>query len=196
MYDYTGRGPFDEPSGREALGWGPFYHCYQAVDGWFFFAAPKARRGALRSVSGLADLAELPENALHQALSARFKTRHVADWQRAFEGGSSTVVRLASLLETRDASMQLESEEDIDITAATFRVIRHDRHPMGRWCDLVAPNAVRTQTGKITIPGPMPKYGQHTIEILRRIGYDRATINDMLQNGIAGVSWSEKYLPE
>jgi len=196
MYDYEGRAPFSEPSGREALGWGPFYHCYEAADGWLFFAAAKDRHAALASVPCLADLAEVPEGALHEALSARFKTRSFADWQRAFEGSSSTVVRLASLLETRDDSLQLESDGDIDIERDTFRAIRHDRHPMGRWCDLVAPNAVRSHSGVITIPGPMPKYGQHTKEILQRIGYSAATIGEMLENGAAGAGWSEKYLPE
>jgi crotonobetainyl-CoA:carnitine CoA-transferase CaiB-like acyl-CoA transferase len=196
MYDYENRRPFDEPSGREALGWGPFYHCYEASDGWFFFAAPKERSDALSLVSDLADLASTPEEQLHKALAERFKIRKVAHWQSAFQGQSSTVVRLASLLDTRDTSLQLESAGDIDISRATFRAIRHDQHPMGRWCDLVAPNAVRSQSSKITIPGPMPKYGAHTIEILRRIGYDDAAIESMLNSGTASLGWSEKYLPE
>ncbi|MEM9140949.1 MAG: CoA transferase, partial [Pseudomonadota bacterium] len=57
MVDYPGRPPFDEPSGRQALGWGPFYRCYQAADRWFFFAAPKERHAALARVTDLADLA-------------------------------------------------------------------------------------------------------------------------------------------
>jgi crotonobetainyl-CoA:carnitine CoA-transferase CaiB-like acyl-CoA transferase len=196
MYDFDGRAPFDEPSGREALGWGPLYHCYEASDGWLFFAAPKERGAALAAVAELRDLADLPEAELLGALSARFKTRDFAHWRKAFAGGSSTVVRLASLLETRNGALQLESDGKIDIREATFRVIRHDRHPMGRWCDLVAPNAVRTRSGRITIPGPMPKYGQHTKEILRRVGYDAAEIDAMIESGAAGPGWSEKYLPE
>lgn len=196
MYDYDGRAPFDEPSGRKAIGWGPFYHCYEAADGWLFFAAPKECRAALAAVQVLADLAELPEASLHEALSARFATLPFAYWREAFEGGSSTVVRLASLQETRDSSLQLESEGGIDITEATFRAIRHDQHPMGRWCDLVAPNAVRTKSGKIKIPGPMPKYGQHTRKILARAGFDEAAIDGMIERGAAGLCWSNKYLPE
>ena len=83
-----------------------------------------------------------------------------------------------------------------DLAQSTFRVIRYDQHPMGRWCDLVAPNAVRTQTSRITIPGPMPKYGRDTKVILERIGYGAAAIDAMLDSGAAGLSWSEKYLPE
>ena len=196
MYDYDGRQPFDEPAGREALGWGPYYHCYEAADGWFFFAAPSERSAALCRVEELADLADKSDDALTSALAERFKERPFEFWRERIAKGSTTVVRLASLLETRDSSLQLESAGDIDLEKATFRAIRHDRHPMGRWCDLVAPNAVRSQTSRITIPGPMPKYGAHTMAILNQIGFTRSQIDTMLERGEAGIQWSEKYLPE
>ena len=99
-------------------------------------------------------------------------------------------------MKTRDDSLQLESEGEIDIDKSTFRVIRHDKHPMGRWCDLVAPIAVRARSSAITIPEPMPKYGEHTKEILSRIGYSDLAIDQLINDGVVGVSWSEKYLPE
>ncbi|WP_120500459.1 CoA transferase [Roseovarius sp. EL26] len=196
MYDYETRAPFDEPSGREALGWGPFYHCYEAADQWMFFAAPTERFAALAQCPDTADLVNVPEDELQPALAARFKTKPLIHWRAAFAQGSSTVVPLASLHQTRDASLQLESGGNIDLTQSTFRVIRHDQHPMGRWCDLVAPNAVRSQSGHITIPGPMPKYGQHTHDILIRLGYSSDQINEMIETGAAGENWSENYLPE
>ncbi|MBU2962753.1 CoA transferase [Citreicella sp. C3M06] len=196
MYDYDGRAPFDEPSGRESLGWGPFYHCYEAADHWMFFAAPTEQQAALARVSELADLVEAPKDALHGQLAERFKAHPLSHWKSAFSNGSSTVVPLSSLHDTRDAALQLESKGGIDLSDATFRVIRHDQHPMGRWCDLVAPNAVRPTSGKITIPGPMPKYGAHTRSILTDLGYSDHHISTMLAAGTAGESWSEKFLPE
>ncbi|MBY6139141.1 CoA transferase [Leisingera daeponensis] len=196
MYDHEGRAPFDEPSGRAALGWGAFYHCYQAADCWFFFAAPTERTATLARVPELADLAELPEDQLHAALSERFRSQPLPHWRAAFAGTSATAVPLSSLHDTRDAALQLETAGNIDLTQATFRVIRHDRHPMGRWCDLVAPNAVRPQAGRITIPGSAPKYGAHTRAILARLGYSAGETEAMIASGAAGERWSEKYLPE
>ena len=196
MYDCDGRAAFDEPAGREVRGWGPFYHCYEAADGWFFFAAPKAQREAILSVAELADLADMSGDDLRDALSARFKTRTLEHWKAALQRGSSTLVPLRSLMETRDRCLQRESEGDIDISRQTFRVIRHDCHPMGRWVDLVAPNAVRTRSSRITIPGPMPKYGRHTRSVLMKLGYEERTIDAMIENGSAGLGWSDSYLPE
>lgn len=196
MYDFEGRAAFDEPSGREALGWGPFYHCYRAADGWMFFAAPSEGRGALTRVPELADLARISDADMVAALSDRFATREAAHWAQAFAGGSATVMPLGSLHETRDAVLQPESNGQIDLAGNTFSVIRHDQHPMGRWCDLVAPNAVRPERASITIPGPMPKYGADTHRILGEIGFSHAQIETMIATGAASESWSRKYLPE
>lgn len=194
MYDFDGRAPFDEPSGRAALGWGPFYHCYQAQDGWMFFGAPGAAQQALANVPELSDVAE--QDDIHGAMQARLRLQPIAYWSDAFKGTSVAVVPLASLHDTRDASLQPESAGDIDLTQATFRVIRHDQHPMGRWCDLVAPNAVRTRNGRITIPKHMPKYGAQTRSILRGLGYDDDAIDRMIDSGAAATQWSDRYLPE
>lgn len=94
------------------------------------------------------------------------------------------------------ARRQHESDGGIDIAVDTFHVVRHDRHPMGRWVDLVAPNAVRPQRAGIRIPGPAPKYGEHTVAILLELGYTDSEIDDMLASGAAATQWSERYLPE
>ncbi len=196
MYDYDGRALFDEPSGRQALGWGPFYHCYKAADGWIFFAAPTEREKALANIPELAELANLSEFEVQADLASRFRERPVAFWKAAFAASSSAVVPLGSLHETRDAALQPESGGAVDLSQATFRAIRHDRHPMGRWTDLVAPNAVRPKKGRITVPSHMPKYGAHTREILARIGLAEDAIDHMIKTGAAAMQWSDKYLPE
>lgn len=196
MYDFDGCAPFEEPSGREVLGWGPFYHCYRAADGWMFFAAPTERQDTLRRVPELADLADRPEDQLADAVSDRFATQPTAHWVQVFAGSASTVMPLGSLHDTRDAVLQHESTGQVDLNQGTFSVIRHDQHPMGRWCDLVAPNAVRPATATIHIPGPMPKYGADTRAVLEEVGFDEGQITAMIETGAAGESWSEKYLPE
>ncbi|RYG89445.1 CoA transferase [Loktanella sp. IMCC34160] len=196
MYDFDGRAPFDEPAGRQAHGWGPFYHCYRAADGWMFFAAPSEGDAALARVPDLADLAGRAEDGLTEALAERFAARPIAYWQSQFAHGSATVVPLGSLLVNRDASLQRESDGPADIQRATYRAIRHDRHPMGRWVDLVAPNAIRPERASITIPGHAPKPGTQTRAILTRIGLTEDEISSMIDQGAAATGWSEKYLPE
>ena len=196
MYDYAGRSEFDEPSGRHAQGWGPFYRCYKASDQWLFLAAPQEGRDLLARVPLLADPEDLEDEALEKAIGQRIGQRPFSHWKDAIAQGSTTVIGLASLHGTRDAALQFESEGKIDIKNATFRAVRHDRHPMGRWVDQVAPNAVRPKTAEITIPGPAPKYGADTVQVLQSLNCSRADIEEMLLKGDAATQWSDKYLPE
>ncbi|MDZ7842905.1 MAG: CoA transferase [Gammaproteobacteria bacterium] len=196
MYDYPGRPPFDEPSGRAVKGTEPFYHCYEASDGWMFFAAPTDRHEALARVEDLADLADCHEDELHDRLATRFRQRPVSDWALLLNNGSSAIMPLGSLHRTRDDSLQLESDGDVDIKRATYRAIRHDRHAMGRWVDLVAPNAVRPAKGTIVIPDPAPKYGEHTERVLKRLGFDDDAVQRLSALGVVAGRWSERYLPE
>jgi len=105
-------------------------------------------------------------------------------------------VKLGSLHATRDAALQIESEEAFDIRHATCRAVRHDRHPMGRWVDLVAPNAVRPEYAPITMPGPAPKYGADTREVLALAGYTADQVDALISSGAAATSWAKRYLPE
>ena len=196
MYDFEGRPAFDEPSGRGALGHGPFYHCYKASDGWFFLAAPTDRTAAFDGLPDLGDLSDCPEEALVDRLSKRFATRPLSYWQQRLNKGSTAVVPLASMLETRDQSLQIESEGGADIAKATYRAVRHDQHPMGRWCDLAAPNAIRPEKARIRIPEPAPKFGQDTRKVLSSLGYADSDIQGMIDTGTAAETWAKRYLPE
>ncbi|MDH3667278.1 MAG: CoA transferase [Paracoccaceae bacterium] len=196
MYDFEGRAPFDEPSGREAMGWGPFYHCYPASDGWFFLAAPDERAEALARVPALADLAQLPEAEIADALTERFSTEPLAHWQAALDQATTVVMPLATLAGNRDGNLSRESTDDPDLRCATFHAVRHDRHPMGRWVELTAPNAVRPRNARITIPGHARKYGTDTRNVLAELGYSEDDIDQMIATGQAGTHWSERYLPE
>ncbi|WP_305984636.1 CoA transferase [Roseibium sp. MMSF_3544] len=196
MYDFAGRKPFDEPSGRHVRGWGPFYRCYRASDGWMFFAAPTLKEHILQHVPEFEGLHVGDEAALEASFAECFREHPVAFWTRRLAGTSAAIVPLGSLHSTRDSSLKMESEGAVDLSNGTFCAVRHDTHPMGRWVDLVAPNAVRPVRGRITVPGPAPKYGADTREILSGLGLDPSEIEDMLATGAAGERWSEKYLPE
>lgn len=196
MYDHEERAPFDEPAGPNVRGWGPFYRCYQASDGWMFFAAPDCQYEALHRTPELSALSDKSGADLENALSEEFSKKPISYWQDTFAGTSVGVTGLGSLHQTREDSLQYESKGQIDLIQSTFRTIRHDQHTMGRWVDLVAPNAVRPAKANICIPGPAPKYGRHTREILAALGYDESAIQAMIDSGAAAESWSEKYLPE
>jgi crotonobetainyl-CoA:carnitine CoA-transferase CaiB-like acyl-CoA transferase len=196
MYDYEGRPPFDEPSGRAVKGADALYRCYEATDGWFFLAARPDRLPDLAAIEALSGIAEVPDAELDVYLAACFKTRPLAYWIDALGALDVGVHPTDSMARVREAHLTVESEGAVDLDGPTMAFVRHDRHPMGRFVDLTAPNAIRPHGARIDVPGPAPKYGAQTREILTDLGYGVQEVETLIAQGVVAESWSEDYLPE
>ena len=196
MFDYEGAPAPDEPSGREVKGWGPLYRAYEASDGWLFLAARADRRADLEEIDGLDGFAGKTGEALEAQLAHRIAKRPIAHWLQVLRSADIGVQRLDKMQAVRDAHLTPESTGAPDLAGPTFAFVRHDRHPSGRWVDLVAPNAIRPSEATIRIPGPMPKPGAQSREILSELGFTAEEIEKMMAAGEASDSWCEKYLPE
>ena len=60
-YDYPGRGPFDEPSGREVTGYSELSRFYRTADGWIYLDAKERDLERLCALPGFAGLASAVE---------------------------------------------------------------------------------------------------------------------------------------
>ncbi len=196
MVDFEGRGPFDEPSGRTVKGWGPLYRAYRAADGWFFLAAKEERLADLAALEGLESAAGLSGALLEARLEEVFATRPLADWLARLLAADFGAQRLDKMHAVCQANLTRESVGEPDLAGPTFAFVRHDRHPGGRWVDLVAPNAIRPREARIRMPGPAPKPGAQSREILREMGLGEDEIDALVADGLVAEAWCDKYLPE
>ena len=196
MFDFGGRASFDEPSGRSVKGAGPLYRAYGASDGWFFLAAFEDDLEALATVDGLGAIESVAPDARQVFLEGVFSARPVAHWTAAFRAADIGCHTLDKMHAVRDAHLVEESSGPVELNAGTFGFIRHDRHPSGRFVDLVAPNAIRPQRAAIAVPGPMPKPGADGRAILSGLGYSAGEIDAMIEEGVVSEKWCDKYLPE
>jgi crotonobetainyl-CoA:carnitine CoA-transferase CaiB-like acyl-CoA transferase len=196
MIDYEGRPPFDEPAGRSVKGWGPLYHCYEAVDGWFFFAIEQQTLTELAQLPGMEAVTGLDGLELQQVLSKCFREQNLAHWASLLQGIDAGFAPLATLQALREDNLQVESEGAPDLCDSTYSFVRHDQHPSGRSIDIVAPNAIRPQSSRITIPFPARKYGSDSRALLAELGYSTDEIESLIGQGVVSESWSEDYLPE
>ncbi len=196
MIDYDGRPAFDEPAGRSVKGWGPLYHCYEAADGWFFFAIEQQTFPELAQLPGMEAVADLGGAELQQVMSECFRRQNLAHWTRLLQGIDAGFAPLATLQALREDNLQVESAGSPDLTDSTYSFVRHDQHPSGRSVDIVAPNAIRPQSSSITIPFPARKYGSDSRTLLAELGYSAEEIDNLIHQGVVSESWSEDYLPE
>ena len=55
-FDYAGRAPFNEPSGREVLGHHALSHFYKTAEGWLYLDSKPSELPQLERVEGLAGI--------------------------------------------------------------------------------------------------------------------------------------------
>ncbi|WP_396912206.1 CoA transferase [Mycolicibacterium sp.] len=198
MYDHPNRAPFDEPSGRAAKGERASYRCYPASDGWLFLAGRSDDLERLRTISEFAELpTEADDAELVEQLSAVFECKPVDHWCQVLDGTAFAVHRVEDIADLKQRNTVAESAGNIPLGRSSMLFIRHDEHPIGRWVDLAAPNSMRFDRLPIEIPTPAPRFGEHTIEILTCLGYDRAQIDELIETGVVADRWTPtgSYLP-
>ncbi|MGG1662506.1 CaiB/BaiF CoA transferase family protein [Brevibacillus sp. NRS-1366] len=197
MYHYEGRKPFAEPSGPSVKGEHALYRLYEAQDAWFFLAAGPDSRGRLTALFEFADIESVAESELVEYLAERFRSQPADDWINQLGKLGLAAHKVENMAEVRSHHLHIESARAIDLDQSTMRFIRHDAHPSGYAIELVAPNGIRMKHSHITIPEPAPKYGKHTRQILRQIGFDDAQINQLLADSVVSEAWSRigEYIP-
>jgi len=170
---------WSEPSGPEAMGWGPLNRIYRASDGWFYLAAYGSDALVrVSTVKGLEDIEFLVGGDLEAALSARFAKQSAAQWVHQINatGCVAHIVRsIGSLM------------EDPLVKGRGLSVLQ--QHPglgIGRGIGVSA----RLSSMGRRLPGPASKPGWHTTEILREIGYGDV-IEDLVAAGVVATSVPE-----
>jgi crotonobetainyl-CoA:carnitine CoA-transferase CaiB-like acyl-CoA transferase len=165
MIDYAERGPWDEPSGKDALGWGPFNRLYQTADGWLYLVArDEAER---RDVGAIAGVSPGDADAIEQA----FLSDTTANW----------VARLQSRGIAVHASLDLEDVmEDSWAKQQRLSIVRE--HPGIGSVRLVgpAPRLSRTPV-RVTSPATLP--GAATSQVLRDIGME-ASYEELIEANV------------
>lgn len=196
MYDYPARAPFNEPSGRYVKGEHALYRCYAASDGWFFLAVlDEPRRVALEAaIQQPCDRAD--NDALEAQLTALFAQQTIAHWQALLSPADIPCQPLRTMSQWREEQCMVRGK-DVDLKgASSIAFVRDEEHPCGHRVDLIAPNAIRPAHAAVTLPNPMPKYGEHTVAVLQSLGFTQTEIDQMIEEGSAGTQWAERYLPD
>jgi crotonobetainyl-CoA:carnitine CoA-transferase CaiB-like acyl-CoA transferase len=78
---YEGK-TWDEPSGPQALGWGPLQRLYRAADAWFFLGATDAQITGLAAIPGLEAVQGFAGERLEAQLEASFRAKPADEWER------------------------------------------------------------------------------------------------------------------
>ena len=192
--DYEGRGPFDEPSGREANGFNELIRFYHASDQFILLHAYEDDLERFERIPEMRGFSALERTERAEFLAQVFPLHRAADWvERLQRVGIGAAV--CETLETirAEASRAADGGTGIDRGSYSFSV--HDDHPSGHRVTQLDPYAIRPARGRIHALRPAEKYGTSTRAVLRELGYPDAAIDALIEAGVVSESYGRDYLP-
>ncbi|WP_369959954.1 CoA transferase [Pseudomonas benzenivorans] len=191
-FDYAGRAPFDEPSGREVLGHHALSHFYQTADGWLYLDSKPAELAKLERIEGLAGIAAATDVGafLEQALQAA-PAAYWAEQLQAADIAAAVPLSIESLRE----QYSRDGDGRVGIDRGSFAFSIHRDHPSGHCLTQIDHLAIRPSEAGIKAVSLPERWGHSTREVLADAGYSSSEIESMLARNIASLGWAKEFLP-
>lgn len=194
-YDYTGRGLFDEPSGRYVNGYDALTRFYYTASGeWLLLSTYEGDVARIDAVAAFAGFAAQPRENREAFLAEIFAADTAAHWIELLRGHDIAVAVCDNIDALRATYTRTpDGTPGTDLGSYSFSVFAD--HPSGHVVTQLDPFAVRPARARVILPEPAEKYGASTRQVLADLGYDNARIEAMLASGAISESWSKEYLP-
>jgi crotonobetainyl-CoA:carnitine CoA-transferase CaiB-like acyl-CoA transferase len=195
-YDYARRGLFDEPAGREVVGYDAlarFY--YTASDRFVLLSAYEADLPRIEQVQGLAGVSQVPPEERANFLAQAFMSADAVDWVERLQA-ADVGAAICENIESIRAYNSRPADGTPGTDQGSYAFSEYADHPSGHVVTQLDPFAVRPTRGKIYALEPAEKYGSSTRNVLAELGKSSDDIEALLQSGVVSESWSKQYLPD
>jgi crotonobetainyl-CoA:carnitine CoA-transferase CaiB-like acyl-CoA transferase len=191
-FDYKGRAPFNEPSGREALGNHPLSHFYKCAQGWIFLDSQDRELNILDSVCGLAGI-ETSED-ISSFLTEAFKAKSASIWTLELQNAGIAAAETKSIVQLREQYSR-PADGEVDLHSGSYAFSIDKNHPSGHKVTRIDHYSIRPSDAKIKSVKASEKFGHSTRKVLQELGYSPTSIESCIADKIVGTSWSDEYLP-
>jgi crotonobetainyl-CoA:carnitine CoA-transferase CaiB-like acyl-CoA transferase len=198
-FDFEGRGPFDEPSGRDVMGYHPLSHFYETSDGWLFIDSDysEGEMSKLRQVKGLETIAEVAVQesaiALKEFLCSTFMSNSAVVWADALRAVGIAAAEAVSISRIRNANTNT-ADGTVGVDKGSFAFFHYADHPGGRPVTRVGHYAIRPQEAKIRHLSPTETHGHSTRQVLKNLKFSDEEVDELIEKKVAATSWGD-FLP-
>ncbi|MEM7284113.1 MAG: CoA transferase, partial [Pseudomonadota bacterium] len=194
-HDFSTRGPFDEPSGRDCQGYNELKRFYRgSCGGYFFLCAQEQDIAKFDLLPPLDKLANLRQCDRALFLETTFLSASARDWQSRLQSVGIGAA-FCENIETLRSENSRAAGPSAGTNQGSFSFSTYHDHPSGHCVTQLDPYAIRPRRGKIYALTAAEKYGASTRSVLRDLNYTDAEIDAMIDAGSVSESWSDEYLP-
>lgn len=192
IFDYAGRAPFDEPSGRGILGNHALSHFYATQDYWIFLDATPSELNKfetiddLRGISGASDISGF--------LTQLFITKPSIYWEQQLHQAKIAAAVPHSIEELRTQYSRI-ADGKVGIDKGSYAFSIYPDHPSGHCLTQIDHYSIRPEEASIKAVKPAERFGHSTYKVLADVGYDIIEINSMVERNIAASGWGIEYFP-
>jgi crotonobetainyl-CoA:carnitine CoA-transferase CaiB-like acyl-CoA transferase len=191
-FDYEGRAPFDEPSGRDVLGNHPLSHFYQTNDGWLFLDSHQNELEKLNLIEGLEGIIESKDKAAFIRLN--LLKAPTSYWVDVFIKADIAAAEPMAIEDLREQNSRI-ADNTVGTDKGSFAFSIYPDHPSGHCITQIDQYAIRPTESRIKAVTPTEAFGHSTKVILSDLGYKASEIDSMLERKIAGTAWGKEFLP-
>jgi len=191
-FDYKGRAPFNEPSGREAMGHHELSHFYKTSDGWVFLDSAHSELDKLEGVEGMQGICSAASTS--EFLRAAFQTAPANYWADILQEAGIAAAQPNTIEDLRE-QYNREADGTPGTTLGSFSFSTYSNHPSGHRITQIDHCSIRPTDASTRAFTPAEQFGYSTRSVLASIGYSEAEVESMIDRKIAGLNWSRQYLP-
>lgn len=191
-FDYQGRAPFNEPSGREVLGHNALSHFYETSEGWIYIDSKESELTRLEQIEGFTGISSASN--IGEFLRNVMKTAPAAYWARKLQA-ADIAVAVPMSIEALRAQYSREADGTVGIDKGSFAFSIHRNHPSGHCLTQIDHLAIRPSEASIQTVSLPERWGHSTREVLAEAGYDATQVNSMIERNIASLGWAKEFLP-
>lgn len=192
-FDYVGRKPFNEASGRGAMGNHALSQFYKTWNDWIFIDACESDLETMETtVPGLQGITVTGD--IHTFLTVAFQQASAQEWVQRFIKADIAAAQPRSIENLRHQySRKADGKVGTELGSFAFSI--YPDHPSGHCLTQIDHYSIRPKRASIRALTPAERHGHSTREILRSVAYSDPEIDAMIDCDVASLGWSREYLP-
>jgi crotonobetainyl-CoA:carnitine CoA-transferase CaiB-like acyl-CoA transferase len=191
-FDYVGRAPFDEPSGREILGNHELSHFYATEDDWIFLDSKHSELDKLETIDALKGVSHA--NDIGEFLSKAFSKKPSSYWEKQLHQ-ANIAAAVPHSIETLRTEYSRIADGKVGIDKGSYAFSVYPDHPSGHCVTQVDHYSIRPEESTIKAVKPAERFGHSTHKVLNDVGYSTEEVNSMIERKVAASGWGKEYFP-